>query len=197
MKKKVDQFVRDQEAAHLLEWMTKRGFAGNHASFAAKAGRTRAELSQHLKTERPIPLSAVKKYAEVLQCDVSDISPRWASELSPSSNIHTPPATPQLPDSPTQQGAGPEQPPRIGERLAQYRIDNPLSNDERDVLALYRKLSADDKRRLLHYLAVKIELDQFPTSPNEPSEKPDSATPPGMRDAEPNLGPALVDLTGT
>lgn len=91
----------------------------------------------------------------------------------------------------------PEQPPRTGEQPAQYRIDNPLSNDERQILALCRKLSADDKRRLLHYLEVKVELDQFPTALDEPPEKPDSATPAGMRDAEPNLGPALVDLTGT
>lgn len=124
-----------------------------------------------------------------------DLAPDWL--LSPSSNTKKAPTTTQLPDSPTQQNAVPEQPPGIGEQPAQYRLDNPLSNDEREILALYRKLSADDKPRLLHYLEVKIELDQFPTSPNEPSEKPDSATPAGMRDAEPNLGPALVDLTGT
>lgn len=100
-------------------------------------------------------------------------------------------------DAPTESQA-PEQLLRAGEKpTPQYRLENPLSNDEREILALCRKLSADDKRRLLHYLEVKVELDQFPTALDEPSEKSDSATPAGMRDAEPNLRADLVDLTGT
>lgn len=82
MTKKIDQAIREQEASNLLAWMEKRGFSENRAAFASKAGRTRAELSQHLKTDRPIPLSAVKSYAAILQCEVKDISPRWHNELT-------------------------------------------------------------------------------------------------------------------
>jgi hypothetical protein len=82
MKKKVDELTKECEAANLLSLMVARGFGENHADFAKKAKRTRAELSQHLKTERPIPLSAVKSYASLLECSIREISPRWADELS-------------------------------------------------------------------------------------------------------------------
>lgn len=86
MKKKVDELTKESEAANLLALMSERGFGENHADFAKKAKRTRAELSQHLKMERPTPLSAVKSYASLLGCSIRDISPRWADELSTESD---------------------------------------------------------------------------------------------------------------
>lgn len=80
MGKKVDEKTKAEEAANLLSRI-RDSWKSSDAAFAAAAKRTRAELKQHLTGARPIPLSAVKSYAEVLNCTIREISPRWASEL--------------------------------------------------------------------------------------------------------------------
>ena len=65
---------------------------------------------------------------------------------------------------------------RISEKTPpQYRLETPLSNDEREILALYRKLSADDKPRLLHYLKIKVELEKITAPAIPPTESTETA----------------------
>lgn len=89
MSEKVSQQTKEEEAARLSALMAER-WEGSDASFAAAAGRQRAELNQHLKATRPIPLTAAKAYAAVLRCGIGEFSKRWADHLIVGEDHHKP-----------------------------------------------------------------------------------------------------------
>lgn len=138
----VHEKTKKEEAARLAKLLTAARVT-NKAAFADahKLPGGKSLLSQHLSSTRPISLASARAYADALDCQVADFSPRLAALLEGSQ-------------------------PREGARVKRL----PQREDPRiaEVMAIMK--ATDDEGRIMALAAVKFALkDHKPAKANHAS----------------------------
>jgi hypothetical protein len=134
----MENLIMEQEAAQLaarFRGVNRAAFARDHA---LKGGQS--IIYQHINGLRPISLDAALVYAKAFGCGLEEISPRLAAEAA-GAMAQTSPAAKML-------AAGNiEAQPQL-KPLPPYRMQW-ITDDEAELLSLYRATKADSRKTLL------------------------------------------------